>query len=300
MGFFVKFWGTRGSIPTPGYLTRKYGGNTTCVEIRIDDTLIICDAGTGIRELGVDLMKRKQDAVKAHLFFSHMHFDHIQGFPFFTPCFLPSSELLIYGRTNDDTRHYDLVSGQMESDDYFPVNFKDLGAHIVTAELGNDDLITTGHTFSGIKVRSFAQMHPGGSLSYSFEKDGYKVVFSTDNEIDLIIENSDEVADDVNALRKIPQDFLDFCHGADLLICDGQYTDKEYPTKIGWGHPRATTCVDLALQAEVKQLAITHHDPMQTDDDVDDKIGACRVRAHPHRPEMVVFAAREGLELKIT
>jgi len=299
MGFFVKFWGTRGSIPTPGYLTRKYGGNTTCVEISIDDTLIICDAGTGIRELGVDLLKRGMSSVQAHLFFSHMHFDHIQGFPFFTPAYMPTSELTIYGQTNDDTRHFDLVSGQMQNDDYFPVDFKDLGSRIVTAELGDDDLVKTGHTFNGITVRSYEQMHPGGSLSYAFEKDGHKVIFSTDNEIDMVLENPDEVAADAYALRKVPDSFVEFCEGADLLICDGQYTDQEYPTKIGWGHPRATTCVDLALQANVKQLAITHHDPMQTDDDVDDKISACRARSHPHRPELVVFGAREGLELKL-
>lgn len=299
MDLFVKFWGTRGSIPTPGYQTRKYGGNTTCIEVRHGDTLMICDGGTGIRELGLDLLRRSEMPIKAHMFFSHMHFDHIQGFPFFKPGYIPSNSFHIYGQNKDDRRHFDLLSGQMSSDDYFPVSFSDLGANIAPGDLGEANLLDGGFQLDQVLVKSYRQMHPGGSYSYSFEADGRKVVFSTDNEIDLTLQNKDEVGKDPNARREVPAEFVKFCEGADLLICDGQYTDEEYAIKVGWGHPRATTCVDLALAAGVKRLAITHHDPMQDDDSVEQKILACRRRARMVNPDLVIFGAREGLELRL-
>ena len=127
MAAFVRFWGTRGSIPTPGHKTRKYGGNTSCVEVRFDDALFICDGGTGLRELGVDLLARSNESVEAHMFFSHTHWDHIQGFPFFMPAYAKENSLYVYDVTKDDNRVHRLLLGQMRSD-YFPVSFSDLGS----------------------------------------------------------------------------------------------------------------------------------------------------------------------------
>lgn len=291
MSFFVKFWGTRGSIPTPGSGTAKYGGNTSCVEIRCGETLLICDAGTGIRELGLDLAKRSPGPVNAHLFFSHAHWDHIQGFPFFTPAYNPANTFRVYGHLGDRTIH-SLLSGQMSSD-HFPVKFDDLGANIVAGELPDSLQI------NGVTVTHFHQWHPGSSLGFRFDYEGRSVVYATDNEIDAALENAAEVDADLNVERKLPTSFLKFCEGADLLICDGQYLDEEYKNKRGWGHPRVGTVVDLAVQAGVKQLAITHHDPMHTDRDIDAKIAVCQERASRSAKPPVIFGAREALELKL-
>jgi phosphoribosyl 1,2-cyclic phosphodiesterase len=293
MSWFAKFWGTRGSIPTPGHRTRRYGGNTSCVEIRVDDTVFICDGGTGLRELGVDLGTRT-DRVEAHLFFSHTHWDHIQGFPFFTPVYSPSTTLHVYDVQANDDRIRRLLQGQMSSEEYFPVSFHELGGQIRFDHLGSG-----AKTIDGVLVGHHEQTHPGRSFAYEFEKDGKKVTYATDNELDLVIENAAETAADPSLLRRLPESFVRFVADSDLLIADGQYTDAEYPSKVGWGHARASTLVDLAVQAGVRQLAVFHHDPMHGDDAIDATIAACQARARAHGSDLVVFGAREGLEIKI-
>jgi phosphoribosyl 1,2-cyclic phosphodiesterase len=292
-GFFVKFWGTRGSIPTPGWQTRKFGGNTPCIEVRVDDAVFICDGGSGLRELGIDLVGRGRSPIVAHLFFSHSHWDHIQGFPFFVPVYRPDSHLHVYGTVDGDTRIYELLSGQMHSD-YFPVEFKDLGAKITPECLG-----ASGRVIDGVKVSWFGQVHPGSSLAYRFERDGCRVVYATDNELDITIQNAAESEADPSLPRHVADDYLAFIRDADLLIADGQYSDDEYRTKRGWGHPRATTVVDAAIQAGVKRLAIFHHDPMMSDKAVDDLIEACCKRAEAQRAPIVIFGAREQVEMRI-
>jgi phosphoribosyl 1,2-cyclic phosphodiesterase len=292
MTAFVKFWGTRGSIPTPGHKTRRYGGNTSCVEVRIDDTLFICDGGTGLRELGVDLLSRT-DRVTAHLLFSHTHWDHIQGFPFFVPAYAPSSTLHVYDVSRNDDRIQRLLLGQMKSE-YFPVSFTALGSTIQFANLDTGE-----KTIDGTLVGHLEQTHPGRSFAFSFIKNGHKIVYATDSELDQLVLNAEESARNPDVLRKLPEELVRFVADADLLIADGQYTDAEYPKKIGWGHARATTTVDLAVQAGVKQLAVYHHDPMHTDELIDDAIETCRQRMTSFGANVVVLGAREGLELKI-
>jgi phosphoribosyl 1,2-cyclic phosphodiesterase len=293
MGYFVKFWGTRGSIPTPGFRTRRYGGNTPCVSMRIDDTLLICDAGSGLRELGLELTSRESGPIVGHMFFSHTHWDHIQGFPFFTPVYAADNTFYVCGTRSGDTRIHDLLSGQMKSE-YFPVDFSELGAHILARDLGD------GTSFiDDIQVGCLALNHPGGSFAYSFTKGGHKVVFATDCELDMVLENPQEAAQNPEVMRIIQPALVEFARGADLLIVDGQYSDQEYPDKVGWGHSRATTAVDLAVQAQVRRLAIFHHDPLQTDSDVDRKVEAGRSRAVRLTPRLQVFGAREGVELRI-
>jgi phosphoribosyl 1,2-cyclic phosphodiesterase len=289
---FVRFWGVRGSIPTPGPRTRRYGGNTSCVEVRIGDDLLVFDAGTGMRELGVQLMKERRKELTVHLFLSHPHWDHIQGFPFFNPAYVKTTTINVYGPKGDD-KNYQLLSGQM-SNAYFPVRFSDLGANIVARQFDGAS-VRVGHA----KVSAFGQKHPGGSLGFRVEHDGRSIVFATDSELDQLLLDPKQPAKDPEALRELPDELVKAVRGADLLIADAQYTDAEYAQKVGWGHPRATTVVDLAVQASVKQLALTHHDPMHSDRDVDLMVLECQERAEKAGVDLEVFGAREGVTLKL-
>ncbi len=291
MASFVRFWGTRGSIPTPGHKTRVYGGNTSCVEVRVDDALFICDGGTGMRELGDSLIRRSDDPVEAHLLFSHTHWDHIQGFPFFVPAYKPTTTLYVYDVERDDDRIHRLLLGQMRSD-YFPVTFSDLGSKIVSSDLHG------GYkSIEGVTVSAFEQQHPGRSFAFSFTKSGSKIVYATDSELDLTVLNAEQIESHPQATRRLPEEAIRFVRDAELLIADGQYNDDDY--RRGWGHARANTVVDMAIQAGVKQLAIFHHDPMQSDADVERKVQIARDRARAAGSNLVIFAAREGVELKV-
>jgi phosphoribosyl 1,2-cyclic phosphodiesterase len=288
---FVRFWGVRGSIPTPGPRTRRYGGNTSCVEVRAGQTLLVFDAGTGLRELGVQLGRAHPGPLTVHLFLSHPHWDHIQGFPFFGPAYRPTTTIYVYGPQGDD-KHYQLLSGQM-SNAYFPVRFSDLGANIVHKSFPGA-VVEAGEA----KVHLFSQRHPGGSIGFRVEYGGKRVVFSTDNEVDQLL--AQPLSEDREALRTLPEDLVAPVRGADLLIADAQYTDAEYPTKVGWGHPRANTVVDLAGQAGVRRVALTHHDPMHSDRDVDDIVTEGEQRARRLGfDRLQVFGAREGVTLKV-
>lgn len=293
MAFMVRFWGVRGSIPTPGPQTHRYGGNTSCVEMEVDGVRYICDAGSGIRELGIELMSKSVAPLRAHLFFSHMHWDHIQGFPFFKPVYVPKNHFTIWGPKTGDRRFARLLGGQMKSS-YFPVDFQDLGGTIHADDLNNGD-----REVDGVRVRVFHQHHPGVSYAYRFEKNGVAVVYATDSELDLELTDTELPLREPSAMRGVPQDMVEFCRGARLLIADGQYTDEEYKRFIGWGHARATTVVDLAVQAEVEQLAVFHHDPMHSDQEIDALIQHCQERARNHGSELQVFGAREGFELRV-
>ena len=210
-----------------------------------------------------------------------------------SPIYIPSHTFHIYGTTVGDTRYHRLLSGQMSSA-YFPVDYGDLGGNIVAADLGDGS-----KQIEGVQVSCMAQNHPGGCWAYCFEKDGQKVVYATDTELDQLLPDLDSPINRPRDLRVLPEDLVQFCHGADLLIADSQYTDAEYPSKAGWGHPRATTTVDLAVQAEVSQLALFHHDPMHSDDDIKRLVAGCQARAERHGSQLFVFAAREGFEVRV-
>jgi phosphoribosyl 1,2-cyclic phosphodiesterase len=291
MAAFVKFWGTRGSIPTPASWTRVYGGNTPCVEVRFGETVFICDAGSGIRELGKDLLARRPSPQQLHLLISHSHWDHIQGFPYFAPVYLPATQIRVYGRHGDGISPYQLLSGQMSSD-YFPVSFKDLGASIVDDHLDGQKII------DGVLVRSFPLNHPGGCLGYCFEKDGRKIVYATDNELEIKPGDVFPDPDNSGPLRRCPEALAQTAQGADLLILDAQYNDKEYAAKKNWGHSSCYSATDLAIQAGAKSLALFHHDPESTDRAIDEKVQSCRQRAACHGAALTIMAAREGVELK--
>lgn len=292
MAVFVKFWGTRGSIPTPSSWTRVYGGNTACVEVRFDETVFICDAGSGIRELGKDLAARNPRPKVLHLFITHTHWDHIQGFPFFSPAYLPDTEIRIYGESAANNNPYRLLSGQMSSD-YFPVSFRDLGARVIP-----DSLDEGTKLIDGVTVRSFPLNHPGGCVGYVFEKNGCKIVYATDNELE--IQPGDKFPDFANqgGLRRMPEALVETVLDADLLIADAQYDEKEYATRRNWGHSSCYSATDLAIKAGAKSLALFHHDPEGTDESIDAKIHTCMRRAEMFGGTLAIFGAREGVELK--
>ncbi len=288
MPLFVRFWGVRGSIPTPGARTRRFGGNTSCVQLRHRDTLIVCDAGTGLRELGVHLGRVPiKGPLHVHLFVSHPHWDHIQGFPFFGPAYRPDVTIHVHCPQGDD-RNYRLLSGQM-SDAYFPVRFSDLGAKVLKASFPPEGL-----TLDGVRIRPLPMLHPGGSLGFRFDVEGASVLYATDVELDAMA-----TAPKGKAAWGIPQELLAAARDVDLLIGDSQYFDNEYATKVGWGHPRASTMVDWAAQAGARKLALYHHDPMHSDRDIDVKVAACLARAQQLESSVEIFGAREGVELKL-
>jgi ribonuclease BN (tRNA processing enzyme) len=178
--------------------------------------------------------------------------------------------------------------------EYFPVRFSDLGARIRSRSFEDDQV-----AIDGVTVRCLEQTHPGTSYAYSFEKGGKKVVYATDNELDLVLQNRQESLDDPSVTRLAPPAFSEFIKDADLLIADGQYTDDEYPNKVGWGHARANTVVDVAAAANVKQCAVFHHDPMHSDSIIDHVIEEGRARVKGRGSELTLFGAREGLQIKL-
>jgi phosphoribosyl 1,2-cyclic phosphodiesterase len=292
MPVFVKFWGTRGSIPTPASWTRVYGGNTPCVEVRFDDTIFVCDAGSGIRELGKDLLTRQPAPKELHLLLTHSHWDHIQGFPFFAPLYQPGMKIHVYGKQAKDDSPYRLLSGQMSSS-YFPVSFHDLGDRVVA-----DYLLDGKKDINGVLVESFALNHPGGCIGYSFSKNGRKIVYMTDNELEIQAGDIFPDVEDAGPLRHVPEDLVAVASGADLLIVDAQYDEKTYAERIKWGHSSCFSVTDLAIRAKVKNLALFHHDPEDTDGGIDEKVVACRRRAARHSAKLAICAAREGVEMK--
>jgi phosphoribosyl 1,2-cyclic phosphodiesterase len=294
MAMIVKFWGVRGSIPTTAQWARVFGGNTPCVEVRCDDAVFICDAGTGIRELGRDLARRSPAPKAAHLFLSHLHLDHIQGLPFFLAA-VPDLRVHVYGVSDDDTSRKRLLSGELGAE-FFPQN-----SSVPRASLTFDHLEEDARNVSGVRVKSFPLQHPGGCHGFSFECDGRKVVYASDVDLEAGPAGAQErtATSDVMTLRPVPRALLNAARGADLLIVDGQYNDPQYRAHMGSGHSSCLTATDLAIQADVKNLALFHHDPDDRDADVEAKVKLCLARAAKLGAELPIFAAREGVALKL-
>jgi phosphoribosyl 1,2-cyclic phosphodiesterase len=221
-----------------------------------------------------------------HLFLSHPHWDHIQGFPFFGPAYRANVTIYVYCPKGDD-RNYRLLSGQMK-DAYFPVRFSDLGAKVLPKAFEGKSI-----TIDGVKVSQGEQHHPGGSLGFRFDADGQSVLYATDTELDALRQGP------AKGPFNPPPEVLELARNVDLLIGDSQYFDYEYEKKVGWGHPRATTLVDYAVKANAKQLALFHHDPMHSDRDVDLKVAMCVEHAKKYASPLEIFGAREGIELKL-
>lgn len=278
----ITFWGVRGSIPSPGPDTVGVGGNTSCVEVRAGKLLLVFDGGTGLRVLGKTLLKEMP--ITAHLFFSHVHWDHIQGFPFFDPAFVPGNVINLYGGNNVSRTLEETLAGQMDHPS-FPVHLTDMGAKMhfhdvlegVPIELdagdGTKAVITSAHG-----------NHPNGVWAYRVDHGGKSVMYATDTEHYAVVDPR------LAALAK----------NVDVLIYDSQYTPEEYAgtagtggSKVGWGHSTFAEAVRLVREAQAKKLVLYHHDPMQSDAAVAEK----ERRAKELWADCV--AAREGLKIEL-
>ncbi len=289
----VTFWGTRGSISTPGRRTEKYGGNTPCVFVQQGDTQIILDAGTGIRLLGLDLaeqLKEQRTRRPLHLFLSHTHWDHIQGFPFFQPANIEGTELTVYGSAKKERFLESILSRQMDVD-YFPVGLADMAADLKIREI-SDEEIQVGSLVVDWQEQVF---HPGGSVRYRLSAGGKRVAYATDVELDRLFRPEIRGDRDKGSLKE----YLDFIQGVDLLIADGQYTEEEYFEKVGWGHTSIPVIIELAKEAGVKQLAIFHHEPLHSDQMLDFLWKEYNAALREDETPMTVFWAREGMTLSI-
>jgi len=291
MSLRVRFWGTRGSIPTPGAQTVRYGGNTPCTEVRTDDGwLIILDAGTGIRELGRDLLQRSNGApIKGDIFLTHAHWDHIQGIPFFAPIFGRGNHFTIWGSQSLE-RSVDKVVRDQMSPVVFPVTFEELDASIDFRDLA-EGTRTEG---TGYEVTSFAVQHPGGALGYRFSEpggNGGALVYVSDNEL--------ASHDRYGSAPDWRERMVGFVRGAKVLIHDATYTTDEYDHHRGWGHSTFQDCVELALEAGVGTLVLFHHEPRRTDDQLDACLAECRAMVKGRGGALQVVAAAEGLTLTL-
>ncbi|CAN2040065.1 MBL fold metallo-hydrolase [Candidatus Magnetomoraceae bacterium gMMP-15] len=292
----IKFWGVRGSIPAPGPDSIRYGGNTPCIEVVTNQgDEIILDSGSGIRQLGLNLMAKLP--VKCSIFITHTHWDHIQGLPFFVPLFVEGNKIKLLGA-------FDPISGrplkevldrQLEYC-YFPIRSAELKAKTEYITLVEGQAVQVGSAV----VSSIFTNHTVLNLGYKIKADGKSIVYTGDHENPYNIYGSDDQDYDEfeKLLYKKSKALQEFIDGADILIADSQYTDEEYSTKKGWGHSTYRMSFELAKASKVKSIYMFHHDPTRTDDDLDKiYLQIKKFKKHDNEPE--IFIAREGQEINL-
>lgn len=270
----IKFYGTRGSVPVCDKEFQKYGGNTPSILVQTDERIGILDAGTGIRQLGKDLLNWENDLCKeVYIAFSHFHWDHIQGFPFFLPAYDKSRKIILtaIGKGTTELDLQSILGGQMKQA-YFPIPMEQMGAKMRFMNVSSD--VYSSSTFN---VRTTEHNHPGGAHTYRIESDGKSIVYCTD------IEHADG----------IDQRVVEIAEGADLLIHDAQYTPEELKLKQGWGHSSYEQAIEVANSANVKKLILTHHDPDHSDNFLDELEKVCRDLFDD------VCLAKEGMEINL-
>ena len=294
----IRLWGVRGSIPVPGKSTVRYGGNTSCVEVRAEGEIIILDAGTGIRLLGLALDKEfGAHSMKLTLLITHTHWDHIQGLPFFSPAYNRNNLIRVLGYEGARAGLGKILAGQMETP-FFPVSLRELPSHLAIEELKEMEF-----EIGKVKVRSKFANHPGicagyrlftssGSVAYFPDSEPYELLKMQLASRDGISEQ--EARDFATAERTKMIEFLQDC---DVVILDTQYTDEEYAQHVGWGHSSLSSVVSLALDAEVRQLLLFHHDPNHDDEMIDKMVEEARALVKKSGKMLEVEGAREGAEI---
>jgi phosphoribosyl 1,2-cyclic phosphodiesterase len=294
----LKFWGVRGSIPSPGPKTVHYGGNTTCIEVRGDhNELLILDAGTGIFPLGQMLIS--EFPLKAHIFITHTHWDHIQGLPMFLPFFTSDNEITIYGAADPVTHRGigDVLARQMEYA-YFPVREAELNARMIYLNMQEGQDVLVG----GVNVRCMLLHHPVLNLGYRIECGDKVFVFTGDHEWPYNIYNPGEAnyTDYQQMVDEQRTRVVGFFRGADVLVIDTAYTDAEYPKHKGWGHGSFASSIEAAREAGVKRVFLTHHEPTRSDTDLDAVFDeAKKVHGVGREGDPQFELAQEGLIIEI-
>lgn len=292
----VRFWGTRGSIATPGPGTNRFGGNTSCVEVTTSGgACLVLDCGTGARALGAALLASSKGPLSLTILLSHTHWDHIQGFPFFAPLFVPGNRITVCGPEGCARSLREVLSGQMEFT-YFPVEIGQLPASIEFKELGEGT-----HEIGGVRILAQYLHHPAMTLGYRIEADGASVAYLCDHEPfaenlshELGVRGGDEPIAHEGDRRHAR-----FMASAGLAIHDAQYTPEEYPAKRNWGHSTYEYAVDLAGGAGVRQLVLTHHDPAHDDRFVEEIEKRARAYAKERNYLTQVLCAYEGLDAAV-
>ena len=300
----VRFWGVRGSIPCPGRSTVEFGGNTSCLEIRAGKRLIIVDLGTGVKPLGDWIMENdfKNGPIDMDVFITHTHWDHIMGFPMFTPIFIPGTKMRIRGPVsfNDDTLA--AIIGDQLSYRYWPVRQSELAAQIEYEELKE----TTMEMGGGLKLTTKYLNHPILCLGYRFEYQGKTIVTAYDHEPFRNLfptdpadpsYNEDAALEGEAAAKEENERMLNFLSGADILVHDTQYTARELEEHLGWGHSSYEAAIDVAVQAGVKKLILFHHDPNSTDEQLQ-LLEADYQKQVRGKSKMEIVMAREGLTVE--
>ncbi len=294
----IRFWGVRGSIPVPGKSTVRYGGNTSCVEVRADGEIIILDAGTGIRLLGLALDKEfGPRSMKLTLLISHTHWDHIQGLPFFSPAYNEKNVIRVLGYEGARAGLATILAGQMETP-FFPVSLRELPSHLAIEELKEAEF-----QIGKVEVRSKFANHPGICAGYRLSAASGSIAYFPDNEpyepLKMHLASragiSQEEARDFAIAER--EKMVEFLQGCDFAIMDTQYTDEEYTDHIGWGHSSLSSVVSLALDANVGRLLLFHHDPNHDDEIIDKMVERARALVAKSGKPLEVEAAREGAEI---
>jgi phosphoribosyl 1,2-cyclic phosphodiesterase len=277
----IRCWGSRGSIPVSGEQYLKYGGNTTCLEIRTkSDQILLVDAGSGIREAGNSLLaQNKRDFT---LLLTHAHWDHIMGFPFFKPIYLSKTNLAVWGCVFAQDSIKDMLSRVMSAP-HFPVDF---GA--IRAKISYTDTCITHYQLGEMKITPIALSHPNQGKGYKFEEAGKSFIFLTDNELGFQHEGGASSSD-----------YLEFCRGADLLIHDAEYKEDEYNKTRGWGHSTYNEALGLALEAGVKKFGLFHHNQERFDEEIDTMVDECKKNVRQRGADLECFAVSQLMELTL-
>ncbi len=293
----VRFWGTRGSIATPGRQTNHFGGNTSCVELRTSrGEVFILDCGTGARMLGLELLKDGRRPMHANILLSHTHWDHIQGFPFFVPVFMPGNSFDIFAPEGGRKSLQEALAGQMEYT-YFPIDLGQLPTRITYHELFEGE-----YRIGDVAVSTQYLHHPGVTLGYRIHGDGVTVAYLCDHEpfSDAVWRAGSEPGRLGSILHEGDCRHASFMVGADLVIHDAQYTPEEYLSKKDWGHSTYAYAVQMAAAAGVPRLALSHHEPTHDDEALSLIEGHARALALSFSQQVDVFCAYEGWEIELS
>jgi phosphoribosyl 1,2-cyclic phosphodiesterase len=277
----ITCWGARGSIPVSGREYTKYGGDTTCIEVTSSSgDSIIVDAGTGLRRAGINMLASGRKDVS--LLFTHAHWDHLMGFPFFKPIYVKGTKITLYGCSHTQDSLKAILARTMTAP-YFPVEFG-----MIQADITSRSVCESAFAVGSVEITPIALNHPNQGIGYRFEEDGKRFVFLTDNELTM-----------QHPGGAVYEEYVRFAEGADLLIHDSEYTAEQYKLTKGWGHSVYTDALRLALDTKVKQFGLFHHNQERSDEDLDKIVDDCNRIVRSEGSALSCFGAQAGMEIAL-